>query len=178
MTNARTRALGAGLAGGLVAGAAVGAAEALAVWVHAHGPGELPALGWALAAYGTVGAGLGLGGGVLAAVVGTDGFGLALAGVGTALAFAVARFRVIRDVLLEQVPRGLVPLVVQVGALALAALAAVLLWRALRGADERRAALTRPGAAALVVALLVAAWAGGTSTIPAPGPAHAIPQTR
>ena len=176
MTNARTRALGAGLAGGLVAGAAVGAAEALAVWGHAHGPGELPALGWALAAYGTVGAGLGLGGGVLAAVVGTDGFGLALAGVGTALAFAVARFRVIRDVLLEQVPRGLVPLVVQVGALALAALAAVLLWRALRGADERRAALTRPGAAALVVALLVAAWAGGTSTIPAPGPAPAPPR--
>jgi len=176
VTNARTRALGAGLAGGLVAGAAVGAAEALAVWGHAHGPGELPALGWALAAYGTVGAGLGLGGGVLAAVVGTDGFGLALAGVGTALAFAVARFRVIRDVLLEQVPRGLVPLVVQVGALALAALAAVLLWRALRGADERRAALTRPGAAALVVALLVAAWAGGTSTIPAPGPAPAPPR--
>src|SRR5439155_546457 len=48
VTGARTRALGAGVAGGLVAGAAVGAAEALAAWVHLHGPGELPALGWAL----------------------------------------------------------------------------------------------------------------------------------
>src|SRR5207247_8999571 len=93
VTNARTRALGAGLAGGLVAGAAVGAAEALAVWGHAHGPGELPVLGWALAAYGTVGAGLGLGGGVLAAAGGTDGFGLALAGGGTARASAGAPLR-------------------------------------------------------------------------------------
>src|SRR2546429_6910741 len=74
VTTARTRALGAGVAGGLVAGAAVGAAEALAAWVHLHGPGELPALGWALVAYGAAGAVHGLSFGVIAALFGTDGF--------------------------------------------------------------------------------------------------------
>jgi len=172
----RARAPGAGLAGGLLAGAAVGAAEAVAAWVHVHGPGELPALGWALVVYGAVGAGLGLGAGVVAAVLGGDGFGLALAGVGAALAFAVGRFRVIRDVFLEQVPRGPLALVVQVGALALVAVAAALLWRALRGADARRGALTRPGLAAVVVALLAAAWAGGAQLAPAPAPAPAPPR--
>ncbi len=169
----RARAPGAGLAGGLLAGAAVGAAEAVAAWVHVHGPGELPALGWALVVYGTVGAGLGLGVGVVAAVLGSDGFGLALAGVGATLAFAVGRFRVIRDVFLEQVPRGPLALAVQVGALALVAVAAGLLWRALRGADKRRGALTRPGVAAVVVALLAAAWAGGARLAPVPAPAPA-----
>jgi len=164
------------VAGGLVAGAAVGAAEALAAWVHLHGPGELPALGWALVAYGAAGAGLGLGAGMVAALAGGDGFGLALAGVGTALAYAVARFRIIRDLFLEQVPHGLVPLAVQVGALAVVALGAVLLWRALRGADERRAALTRPGIAAVVVALLAAAWAGGAQLKPPPAPAPLPPR--
>ena len=176
MTGAGTRALGAGAAGGLVAGATVGAAEALAAWVHLHGPGELPALGWALVAYGAAGAGLGLGAGMVAALAGGDAFGLALAGVGTALAYAVARFRIIRDLFLEQVPHGLVPLAVQVGALAVVALGAVLLWRALRGADERRAALTRPGIAAVVVALLAAAWAGGAQLKPPPAPAPLPPR--
>ena len=171
MTGARTRALGAGLAGGLVAGASLGAAEALAAWVHAHAPGELPALGWALVAYGAVGAGLGLGAGVIAAVLGTDGFALALAGVGASLAFAVARFRVVRDVFLEQVPRGPLALIVQLGALIAVAAIAFALWRALRGADARRAALTHPGVAAVVVALLAAAWAGGAQLGPAPAPA-------
>src|SRR5205823_3847397 len=149
VTGARTRALGAGLAGGLVAGAWVGAAEALAAGAHVHARGELPALGWGLVAYGAVGAGLGLGAGVVAAVLGTDGFGLALAAVGAALAFAVARFRIVRDVFLEQVPRGPLALTVQVGALVAGAAIAFALWRALRGADERRAGLTRPGDAAL-----------------------------
>src|SRR5262245_29761548 len=98
----RTRALGAGIAGGLLAGAAVGAAEAVAVWLHAHGTGELPALGWAIVAYGLVGGAFGLGAGVVAAVVGGDGFALALAGVGATLAVVVARFRIVRDVFLEQ----------------------------------------------------------------------------
>jgi len=176
VTGAGTRALGAGAAGGLVAGATVGAAEALAAWVHLHGPGELPALGWALVAYGAAGAGLGLGAGMVAALAGGDGFGLALAGVGTALAYAVARFRIIRDLFLEQVPHGLVPLAVQVGALAVVALGAVLLWRALRGADERRAPLTRPGVAAVVVGLLAAAWAGGAQMKPPPTPAPLSPR--
>ena len=122
-----------------------------------------------------MGAGLGLGAGMVAALAGGDGFGLALAGVGTALAYAVARFRIIRDLFLEQVPHGLVPLAVQVGALAVVALGAVLLWRALRGADERRAALTRPGIAAVVVALLAAAWAGGAQLKPPPTPAPLPP---
>src|SRR5216110_1096183 len=131
--NGRTRALGAGLAGGLIAGATVGAVEAVAAWVHVHGAGELPAVAWALVAYGAVGAALGVGAGVVAALFGTDGFGLALAGVGAALAFAVARFRIIRDVFLEQLPRGPLPLVVQVAALLVVAVAGVALWRALRG---------------------------------------------
>ncbi len=96
--------------------------------------------------------------------------------MGTALAYAVARFRIIRDLFLEQVPHGLVPLAVQVGALAVVALGAVLLWRALRGADERRAALTRPGIAAVVVALLAAAWAGGAQLKPPPAPAPLPPR--
>ncbi|HYR96870.1 MAG TPA: sulfatase [Candidatus Binatus sp.] len=171
--NPRTRAIGAAVAGGLLAGAAVGATEALAAWMHAHGAGEPPALGWALVAYGLVGGGLGLGAGVLAAVLGTDGFGLGLAGVGAALGFAVARFRVIRDVFLEQLPPGPVPLLVQLGALAAVAAAGFALWRALRGADGRRAPLTRPVVAGVVVLLLAAAAAGGARLWPAP-PAAAV----
>src|SRR5262249_12241894 len=81
-TVGRLRALGAGIAGGLLAGAIVGAAEAIGVWLHAHGTGELPPIGWALIAYGLVGGAFGFGAGVLAALVGADGFGLAFAGVG------------------------------------------------------------------------------------------------
>ena len=176
MTGARTRALGAGVAGGLVAGAAVGAAEALAAWVHLHGPGELPALGWALVAYGAVGAVHGLSFGVIAALLGTDGFALAFAGEAAALAFLVARFRIIRDVFLEQVPRGPLPLLVQVGALIAVAAIAFAVWRALRGADERRSPLTRPGIAAVVLALLAAAWAGGAQLAHAPAPAPSPPR--
>src|SRR5207244_7150267 len=91
VTRARTRALGAGVAGGLVAGAAVGAAEALAAWVHLHGPGELPALGWALVAYGAVGAVNGFFFGIIAAVLDTDGVALAFVGEAAPLAFGVAR---------------------------------------------------------------------------------------
>jgi len=176
VTGARTRALGAGVAGGLVAGAAVGAAEALAAWVHLHGPGELPALGWALVAYGAVGAVHGLSFGVIAALLGTDGFALAFAGEAAALAFLVARFRIIRDVFLEQVPRGPLPLLVQVGALIAVAAIAFAVWRALRGADERRSPLTRPGIAAVVLALLAAAWAGGAQLAHAPAPAPSPPR--
>src|SRR5207245_4045035 len=52
----------------------------------------------------------------------------------------------------------------------------VLLWRALRGADERRASLTRPGVAAIVVALLAAGWAGGTQLRLPPPPAPLPPR--
>jgi hypothetical protein len=143
--------VGAGLAGGLLAGALVGAAEALAAWGHAHGAGELPALAWALVVYGALGALGGLGAGVAAAVVGTDGFALALGGVLAGLGFVVARFRVIRDVFLEQAPHGLVPNLVQLAALAAVAVLALWLWRTLRGATARGRAATRPGAAALAV---------------------------
>jgi arylsulfatase A-like enzyme len=118
----------------------------------------MPALGWALVVYGTFGAAGGFGAGVLAALLGTDGFGLALAGVGAALAFVVGRFRIVRDVFLEQVPRGPLPTLVQVAALVGVALVAFLLWRALRGADVRRRPLTRPGFAAVAVLVLAAAW--------------------
>ncbi len=165
------RAMGAGVAGGLLAGAAVGVVEALAAWFHAHGVGELPALSWALAAYGAVGALGGLGAGVLAAMVGGEGFGLGLAIVGATFGFAVGRFRVVRDVFLEQLPPGPLTLVVQVAALAAVGVLAVLVWRALRGADERRSLLTRPVSAALLVVLVAAGWAGAVRLWPVAAPA-------
>jgi arylsulfatase A-like enzyme len=160
------RAVGAGVAGGLLAGALVGAFEAVAVYLHAHGVGELPALGWALIAYGGVGGLAGLGIGVAAAVVGAEGFGLGLAGVGGALGFAVARFRIVRDVFLEQLPPGSLTLVVQLAALLAVTALALLVWRRLRGADERRGVLTRPLVAALVVGLVAGAWAGVARRVP------------
>jgi len=163
--------VGAGLAGGLVAGAVVGAAEALAVWFHAHGAGEMPALGWALAAYGIIGGAGGLGIGVVAAILGVDGFALAFAAVGVGLGGVVGRFRVIRDVFLEQVPAGLVPLAVQ-GLAGLVLLGiALALWRALSGAASRRRLATRPGVAAVVVGLLAALAAGTARLVPPPAPA-------
>src|SRR5206468_155209 len=127
-------------------------------------------------AYGAVGAVHGLSFGVIAALLGTDGFALAFAGEAAALAFLVARFRIIRDVFLEQVPRGPLPLLVQVGALIAVAAIAFAVWRALRGADERRSPLTRPGIAAVVLALLAAAWAGGAQLAHAPAPAPSPPR--
>src|SRR5205809_1017152 len=50
------------------------------------------------------GAALGLRTGVVAAVLGTDGFGPALAAACAALAFAVARFRIVRAVFLAPAP--------------------------------------------------------------------------
>jgi arylsulfatase A-like enzyme len=161
-------AIGGGIAGGLLAGAAVGVAEAIVVWVHAHGGGELPALAWALVAYGAFGAAAGLGAGILATIVGIDGFAFGFAGVAAVLAFAVGRFRIIRDVFLEQVPRGMLPLAAQVGALVVVVVLAVAIGRALRGLAARRAPLARPPIAAVVVLLLAAAWAGGTRLKPMP----------
>ena len=142
------RPVGAGISGGLLAGAAVGLVEALVSWFGAHGAGELPAIGWALVVYGLIGAAGGLGLGILAALLRSDGFGLGLGAVGAALTFMVARFRIIRDVFLEQLPQGPLSTVLQaVGALA-AVVLAVLVWRLLRGADARRRWPTRPLAAA------------------------------
>ena len=164
------RPVGAGIAGGLLAGAAVGLVEALISWFGAHGAGELPAIGWALVVYGLVGAAGGLGAGILAALLRSDGFGLALGGVGAALTFVVARFRIIRDVFLEQLPQGALTTVLQaVGALA-AVVLAVLVWRLLRGADARRRWPTRPLAAAALVAVLALAWTLAARMVP-----HAAP---
>src|SRR5262245_28599755 len=132
------RPLGAGIAGGLLAGAAVGAIEALASWFGAHGTGDLPAIGWALMVYGMVGALGGLGAGIVAAILRTSGFGLALAWVGAGLGFVVARFRIIRDVFLEQLPAGRLTMIVQLVGLLLTIALAVLVWRALRRAELRR----------------------------------------
>ena len=164
------RKVGAGLAGGLVAGAAVGAAEALAVWLHAHGAGEVPAFGWALAAYGLIGAAGGLGLGILAAILGTDGFALAFAVVGFGLAGIVGRFRVIRDVFLEQMPSGIVPLAVQAAAALLLLGVAAGVWRALAGASARRRVATRPGIAAVIVGVLALLGAAAARLVPAPAP--------
>jgi arylsulfatase A-like enzyme len=168
------RTLRAGLAGGLLAGALVGAAEAVGAYLHAHGAGEMPAIAWAAVVYGVLGAAGGLGAGMLAVVLGTDGFALAFAGVLAGLGFVVARFRVIRDVFLEQAPRGLVPNAVQLGALLLTLLVAVWLWRRLRGSTARGGLLTRPLAAALVVLVVAGAWLGATRLRSAP-PAAAPP---
>jgi arylsulfatase A-like enzyme len=162
--------VGAGIAGGLLAGAAVGLVEALISWFGAHGAGELPAIGWALVVYGLVGAAGGLGAGILAALLRSDGFGLALGGVGAALTFVVARFRIIRDVFLEQVPQGPLPTALQaVGALA-AVVLAFLVWRLLRGADARRRLLTRPFAAATLVGVLAVAWTIAARSVPQAAP--------
>jgi arylsulfatase A-like enzyme len=142
----------------LLAGALVGAVEAITAWTNAHGAGEVPALAWAVVFYGAFGAAAGLGAGVLAALIGMDGFGFALAGVGATLAFIVGRFRIVRDVFLEQLPPGPVTLAVQLGALLALMVVGFLLWRALRGADARRRILTRPGYAALAVVLVAVAW--------------------
>jgi len=153
-----SRPLAAGLAGGLMAGAAVGLFEALASWLLAHGTGDLPPIAWGMLVYGLLGAVGGLGLGVLAAVLRTDGFGLALATVGAGLGFVVARFRIVRDVFLEQLPPGPLALAAQAGAVLLTTVLAVALWRWLRGADARRRPLTRPAVAAGVVFVAAGVW--------------------
>jgi arylsulfatase A-like enzyme len=164
------RPVGAGIAGGLLVGAAVGLVEALVSWLGAHGAGDLPPIGWALVVYGLVGAAGGFGAGLLAALLRSDGFGLALGGVGAGLTFVVARFRIIRDVFLEQLPQGSLPQMVQAAGLLLAVVLAFLLWRALRGADARRRWPTRPLPAAALVALLAALWTLTARLLP-----HAAP---
>jgi arylsulfatase A-like enzyme len=166
----RTRAIGAGIAGGALAGAAVGAAEAVAAWIGAPaGTGGLPALTWALLAYGAVGAVAGLGAGVAAAVLRTDGFGLALVGIGVPLGFVVGRFRIIRDVFLEQAPKGTVATAVQLGALVVCLMLGAWIWWRLRGADARRSLVTRPlGALGLVVALAGVWTLAARALTPAP----------
>jgi arylsulfatase A-like enzyme len=166
------RTLAAAIAGGLIAGATIGAVEASAVWLQGHAAGEAPALPWAILVYGLVGAAGGVGVGSLAALVGGDGFALALASVGASLAFVVARFRIIRDVFAEQVPRGMLPVVAQLAGLVVAVAVAVALWRWLRGAQERGIAATRP--LAVGAGLLVgAAIAAGVGRLVAGGPPSA-----
>lgn len=162
------RALAAGIAGGLLAGALVGGGEAVAGWLHAHGTGALPAIAWALLAYGLLGAAGGVGVGIVAALLGTDGFALALAAIGASLGVVVARFRIIRDVFLEQAPRGPMAMLVQLGALLAVVVLAFVVWRLLRGLAARRALVTRPIAAALVVLILAAIGAGATGLAPPP----------
>src|SRR5262245_31365687 len=107
------RRLGAGIAGGLLAGALVGAVEAVVAWMHRAGGAPLPPLGWAVVVYGLVGGSAGFGVGVVAAIVGTGAFGLAFGGIAAGLGFVVGRFRIVRDVFLEQAPKGVVPMLVQ-----------------------------------------------------------------
>jgi arylsulfatase A-like enzyme len=172
----RARTIGAGIAGGLWAGVAVGIVEALAAWLHSHASGELPALAWASLAYGLAGAAGGFAAGLVAALTGSEGFGLALGVIAAVLAFIVGRFRIIRDVFLEQAPHGVVPLLVQVAAVFIGIGIAAVVWRQLRGADARRSWFTRPLVSAVVVIVLAAAWASGARLAPSrssvPGPAR------
>ena len=118
----------------------------------------MPPVGWAVIVYGAIGALGGLGAGIAALVLRTGAFGLALGGVAAGLGFVVGRFRVIRDVFLEQAPHGLVPTLVQLGALLGVIVVAIVVWRALRAADERRGPLTRPILVAAIIALVGVAW--------------------
>jgi len=152
------RKVGAGIAGGLLAGALVGAIEAIVAWMSRAGGAALPPLGWAVLVYGLIGAAGGLGLGIVALVLRTGAFGLALGTVFAALGFVVGRFRVIRDVFLEQAPHGLVPTLVQAGALLAFVVLAFVVWRALRGADERRGLLTRPGVVGAIVLVVGLGW--------------------
>ena len=152
------RKLGAGIAGGLLAGALVGAVEAFVAWLSRAGGTALPPVGWAVLVYGLVGALGGLGAGVVALVLRTGAFGLALGGIAAGLGFVVGRFRIIRDVFLEQAPHGLLPALVQLGALVAVAAVAVAVWQALRRADEGRSALTRPGVVATLVLVIGLGW--------------------
>ncbi len=164
----RWRTVVAGSAGGILGGAVVGAVEAVVAWAHAHGAGQMPALAWALVVYGLAGGGCGLGLGLAALVLGTDGFALGLAGTAAALGFVVGRFRIVRDVLLEQVPHGVVPALVQLGALAATLAVAGLVWARLRGASERVRWLANPLGAAAVVGALAALWTGAVALEGAP----------
>lgn len=173
----RVRIVAAGVAGGLFAGAAVGALEALLGWLHMHGAGDAPAFAWALCAYGVLGAAAGGGAGVVALVLGMDAFALGLAGVATTLLIVVGRFRIVRDVLLERPPQGLVPRLVELSVMAAVVVLGFLMWRAVRGVTARRAAVTRPpvAVAALVVLTGLAALAARVFVAPPPS---ATPVTR
>jgi len=165
------RKLGAGIAGGLLAGALVGAVEALVAWLSRAGGAALPPIGWAVLVYGLVGAAAGLGAGVVALVLRTGAFGLALASVTGGLGFVVGRFRIIRDVFLEQAPHGLLPTFVQLGALVGVLALAIAVWRALRDADERRGLLTRPGVVATLVLVVGLGWMLLARAVSSPPPA-------
>jgi arylsulfatase A-like enzyme len=171
------RPLGAGVAGGLLAGAIVGGLEAIASWFGAHGVGDMPPVAWGMIVYGLIGAAGGLGAGIVAAILRTDGFGLALAGVGAGLGFVVARFRVIRDVFMEQLPPGSLTSAVQLGALIATIIVAFMVWRALRGADARRGLFTRPIAAAVLVLIVAGLATAATRMVTPPPTPQAPPRT-
>lgn len=146
-----------GLAGGMLAGALVGAAEAVVAW--ATGTSAEPApLGWAIVGYGALGGAGGLGIGLATALVGAEGFGAAFAAVGVGLAFVVGRFRIIRDVFLEQLPPGRTTQLVQLAALAVAVLLALWLWRRLARAERNGRLLTNPLVAAVILAVAAGGW--------------------
>jgi arylsulfatase A-like enzyme len=152
------RKIGAGIAGGMLAGALVGAIEACVAWLSRAGGAALPPVGWAVVVYGLIGALGGLGAGIVALVFRTGAFGLALGAIAGGLGFVVGRFRIIRDVFLEQAPHGLLPTLVQVGALLGIVAVAMVVWRVLRDADERRPPLARPGVVATLVLVLGGTW--------------------
>jgi arylsulfatase A-like enzyme len=152
------RRIGAGIAGGMLAGALIGAVEAFVAWLSRAGGAALPPVGWAVVVYGLIGALGGVGAGIVALVLRTGAFGLALGGIAAGLGFVVGRFRIIRDVFLEQAPHGLVPTLVQLGALVGVIAIAVLVWRVLRTADERRGMLTQPGVVASLVLAVGVVW--------------------
>jgi arylsulfatase A-like enzyme len=108
--------------------------------------------------YGALGAAGGLGLGVLAALLGLEGFAVAFPAVLVGVGLLVGRFRVIRDVFLEQLPSGPMPLVVQAVAAVTCLLLGVWLWSRLRSIEERRFLVANPLVAVLVVAAIGGGW--------------------
>jgi arylsulfatase A-like enzyme len=72
----------------------------------------------------------------------------------------------LRDVFLERPPQGPGALLVEVGAAAVAVGLAVVVWRALRGAETRGRPLTHPLLAGLGVLLLAMVWLGIARLVP------------
>ncbi|HSG01064.1 MAG TPA: sulfatase, partial [Vicinamibacterales bacterium] len=153
----RVRAIAGGVAGGMLGGAAVGLVEAVVAW--ATGTSLEPApIAWATVVYGLLGAGGGLGVGLVMAVAGAEGFGAALGAVGVGLGVLVGRFRIIRDLFAEQLPAGTTTQVVQVAALAVAGLLALWIWRTLSSAERNGRRLSNPLVTTVLIGAIAVGW--------------------
>jgi arylsulfatase A-like enzyme len=178
------RKIPAGMVGGFVGGALVGLAEA-ALIAATGGGDEFGVFRFGVISYGLIGAVLGAGVGVATAILSffardaRSASALSTGAVAAVLGLAVARFRIVRDVYLENLPIGSKEgLIVHIGLLVAAIVLLVVLRRLML-------ALSREGGAGIVAAsILAVALVGGgaaaTATLDAmtkPKPVPAQPGT-